>query len=148
MKVQRAVLALVIAAVSVGAGGCVMHYLMPHAHPPAASEFGQGPRTSAAGHYVATLVPEAPLKVRELQSVRLDVVDAKGVPVDGAAIAVDGGMPAHGHGLPTQPRVTRGLGHGGYLVEGLRFNMGGWWVLTFQVDGAAGPDSVTFNLDL
>jgi hypothetical protein len=33
-------------------------------------------------------------------------------------------------------------------VEGMRFNMGGWWVVKFRVDAPAGPDSVVFNLDL
>ena len=36
-------------------------------------------------------------------------------------------MPQHGHGLPTRPRVTRSLGEGIYEIEGVRFNMGGWW---------------------
>src|SRR5918911_1097661 len=73
---------------------------------------------------------------------------AAGAPVDSAAIAVDGGMPQHGHGLPTKPRVTRALGNGDHLVEGMKFNMGGWWVVKFRVDAAAGNDSLVFNLQL
>jgi hypothetical protein len=68
--------------------------------------------------------------------------------VDGATFKVDGGMPAHGHGLPTKPKVTRALGEGRYQVDGVRFSMPGWWVLSFRIDGAAGTDSVTFNLKL
>lgn len=130
------------------ATGCIMHYVMPHAHPPAVSEFGMGPRRSAQGNYVATLHADEKLKVRKLHTVRLAITDSTGHPVDGAVVDVDGGMPAHGHGLPTQPRVTQSLGNGRYQVDGIRFNMGGWWVLTFRVDGSAGPDSVTFNLDI
>jgi hypothetical protein len=57
-------------------------------------------------------------------------------------------MPEHGHGLPTQPRVRRALGDGVYEIEGLRFNMGGWWELKLAIESPAGADSVTFNLSL
>jgi hypothetical protein len=30
----------------------------------------------------------------------------------------------------------------------MKFNMGGWWTVTFAVSAAAGADSVTFNLSL
>ena len=53
-------------------------------------------------------------------------------------ITVDGGMPQHGHGLPTKPRVTRALGNGDHLVEGMKFNMGGWWVVKFRVNATRG----------
>ena len=128
--------------------GCMMHMGMPHAHPPAESEFGMGPRRSVSGVYTASIIPNGELAVRKLQTVRVAVADSAGSPVDGATIVVDGGMPQHGHGLPTQPRVTRSLGNGEYLVEGLRFNMGGWWVLHFDVAGNVGRDTITFNLDL
>lgn len=133
---------------TMGLVGCIMHALMPHAHPPARSEFGMGPRDSAGGAYVAWLVPDGQLVVRKLQTLRIAVADSTGCPVEGAEIVVGGGMPAHGHGLPTRPRVTRSLGNGEYLVEGLRFNMGGWWELKLHVDAGMGRDSVTFNLDL
>lgn len=145
----RTVKITVAATVSLLAAGCMlMHAVMPHAHPPEASEFGMGPRASAAGLYTATLISDEPLRTRTLQTVRIAVTDAAGAPVDGATIGVDGGMPAHGHGLPTQPRVTRFLGGGEYVMEGLRFNMGGWWVLELDVAGPAGSDRITFNLSL
>jgi hypothetical protein len=57
-------------------------------------------------------------------------------------------MPQHGHGLPTRPRVTRNAGDGVYDIEGVRFNMRGWWELTLSIQTAAGADRVTFNLNL
>ena len=113
---------------------------------PAASEFGLGPRTSAAGRYVATLEPATPLRPRQMQTVRVVVRDADGQAIDDAQIAIDGGMPQHGHGLPTRPRVTRSLGDGLYEIEGVRFNMGGWWEFTLAITGPRGVDTVTFNL--
>jgi hypothetical protein len=115
---------------------------------PEAEAFGLGPRVSQTGLYTARLEPSAPLRTRTMQSLRVVIMDQTGRPVDGATISVDGGMPEHGHGLPTQPRVTRGFGNGAYAVEGVRFNMGGWWELRLAISTAAGVDSVTFNLDL
>ncbi len=71
--------------------------------------------------------------------------DPAGSPVTGATLAVDGGMPQHGHGLPTKPRVTREIESGTYLVEGMKFSMPGWWDIKFDIQSAQGHDKVTFN---
>jgi hypothetical protein len=97
---------------------------------------------------VATLEPARPLRPRQMQTVRVTVRDAEGRAIDEAQISIDGGMPQHGHGLPTRPRVTRNLGDGMYEIEGVRFNMGGWWEFTLDIAGSRGADTVTFNLDL
>jgi YtkA-like len=115
---------------------------------PAASEFGLGPRSSAEGRYVATLETPKPLRPRQMQTVRVTVRDTEGLAIDEAQISIDGGMPQHGHGLPTRPRVTRNLGDGIYEIEGVRFNMGGWWEFKLAIAGPRGADTVTFNLDL
>jgi len=115
---------------------------------PASSEFGLGPRRSASGIYVATIEAQQPLRPRRMQSVRVLIRDAAGVPVDVAVITIDGGMPQHGHGLPTRPRVTQNLGGGAYEIDGLRFNMGGWWEFRLAISGPAGEDAVTFNFDI
>lgn len=126
----------------------VMAMVHGGAKPPAASEFGLGPRPSANALYTATLQPAEALRPRKLQTVQVALKDATGQAVDGAAITIDGGMPQHGHGLPTQPRVTRALGSGVYVIEGVRFNMGGWWEFKVAIAGKAGTDTVTFNLAL
>jgi hypothetical protein len=106
-------------------------------------------RSSEGGLYRATIRPQGDsIPQGRLQSWTLHLETAAGVPVDSADVAVDGGMPQHGHGLPTRPRVTRQLGQGDHLVEGMKFNMGGWWVVTFRVRSAAGSDSLVFNLKL
>jgi hypothetical protein len=137
----------ILVVISALAGG---HMLMMRSgvRPPAATEFGLGPRTSAASLYTATLTPAQPLRPRAMQAVRVTVVDANGQAVDEARIVVDGGMPQHGHGLPTRPRVTRNVGSGVYEIEGVRFNMGGWWEFKLSIASASGTDVVTFNLDL
>lgn len=140
--------AVLLAAVAIS--GCGMLMAMVHGGPerPADSEFGLGPRASVAGLYAVTLEPVEPLAKRKLQKVHVRVLDASGRPVDDATMTVDGGMPQHGHGLPTRPRMTGGLGNGRYEIDGVRFNMGGWWEFKLAIRAAAGTDSVTFNLDL
>ena len=71
-----------------------------------------------------------------------------GAPLTQADIAISGGMPQHGHGLPTAPQVTKNFGDGHYLIEGVKFNMRGWWTFEVTIDGVNGRDLVTFNLVL
>ena len=151
MKIRNAfVIALVVTA-AIGATGCGHLMMMMHGRSvsrPVATEFGTGPRASAARQFTATLQPDQPLRPRRMQTVRVAITDNTGRPVDDATIHVDGGMPQHGHGLPTRPRVTRALGDGLYEIEGVRFNMGGWWEFKLAISAPAGTDVVTFNLDL
>jgi hypothetical protein len=151
MKIRTAFVAAlaVIAAVTVtGCGHLMMMMHKSDAARPAATEFGTGPRASASRQFTATLQPDQPLRPRRMQTVRVAITDAAGAPVDNATIQIDGGMPQHGHGLPTRPRVTRALGNGLYEIQGVRFNMGGWWEFTLAIHAPAGSDIVTFNLAL
>lgn len=106
-------------------------------------------RLSEAGVYRGTIRPAGDsIPQGKIQSWMLHLETASGVPVDSASVTVDGGMPQHGHGLPTKPQVTRALGNGDHFVEGIKFNMGGWWVVKFHVSAAAGSDSLIFNISL
>ena len=115
---------------------------------PEAHEFGLGPRDSANHVYRVYLKPTETLRLRKLQNLPILVLDAQGRPVEGARISVDGGMPEHSHGLPTQPQVKGSLGGGLYDIEGLRFSMGGWWEVKLAIESPQGADRVTFNLSL
>jgi hypothetical protein len=119
-----------------------------HRERPAASEFGPGPRTSAHGLYVAKLEDAATLKPRKMYTLQVSVANTAGEAITNATITIDGGMPQHGHGLPTRPRVTKNHGDGKYEISGLRFNMGGWWELKLTITTPAGTDTVTFNLSV
>ena len=103
-------------------------------------------RPSADGKYVVTLLPPArPAAINQLHSWQVKLASPAGAPVAQARIRVDGGMPQHGHGLPTKPQVTRELPDGGYLIEGMKFSMTGWWEIKLAIDGPAGTDRVSFN---
>lgn len=109
-------------------------------------------KPTARGVYRVLLAPErAPVPLQRLHrwTVRVEPAAGTAGAADTAAtVTVDGGMPQHGHGLPTQPRVTGRLPDGRLVVDGVRFSMPGWWELRLRVDGPAGTDSVTFNLAL
>ena len=106
-------------------------------------------RQSENGVYRATIQPKGDTIPRgRVHGWTLHLETADGQPVDAAKIRVDGGMPQHRHGLPTKPRVTRQLGNGDHAVEGMKFHMGGWWVVKFAVTSEAGSDSLVFNLKL
>jgi hypothetical protein len=142
---RRQVAALRFAAVALAVSA--MSACMMFSKPPKDLDLSRT-RASASGLYRATIEPRGDTSPRNRLHVwTLHIETAAGVPVDSARIAVDGGMPQHGHGLPTKP-VARELGQGDYAVEGMKFNMGGWWVVKFRVQSPAGADSVVFNLSL
>lgn len=106
-------------------------------------------RTSKTGLYEVSYVPEVmPVPKRELHRWVIGVRDMEGRPVDGATIQVDGGMPDHGHGLPTRPQMREAQGDGRYVVDGMKFNMGGYWVVDLAIAAPAGNDTVRFELNL
>ena len=74
-----------------------------------------------------------PLAINELHSWTIHVERPDGQPVTGATVTIDGGMPAHNHGLPTTPQVTE-VGGGDYRVDGVKFQMPGQWTMTVDVD--------------
>jgi len=89
-----------------------------------------------------------PIVINQLHSWTLHLETADGNPLDNAEISVDGTMPAHSHGMPTVPRVTKSLGNGDYLVEGMQFQMPGAWRIEFKVKSAGLEDNIVLDLNL
>jgi YtkA-like len=114
--------------------------------PPASLDLSLN-KPSEAQKYVVAIQPQSPvITLNRLHTWEVKVSAVDGAPVLHAHIAVDGGMPQHGHGLPTRPRVTQELGEGRYLLEGMKFSMTGWWVIKLRVETEQyGADAVTFN---
>lgn len=86
------------------------------------------------------------LPMNQIHTWTLHVETADGAPVEDALITVSGGMPAHNHGLPTNPEVTKYLGDGNYRVEGMKFHMGGAWVVDFEISAGGVTDTARFDL--
>ena len=101
---------------------------------------------SAAKKFVVALQPPSPAPaINQMHSWQVRLASPSGQPITHAHIEVDGGMPQHGHGLPTHPQVTKELVDGTYLLEGMKFSMTGWWEIRLTIQTSEGADKVTFN---
>lgn len=110
---------------------------------------GVDPVTSESGLFRITALSQMnPVMINEIHDWTLRIETVDGEPVSGATIRVDGGMPAHDHGLPTAPQVTEELEPGLYLLEGVRFNMGGAWVLDLEIDAGDLSDTARLSFEL
>lgn len=126
----------------------IVYLTAPRSSQPAGPDIARTKATNN-GLFVASFAPErGVVRVGELESWLLTLKTKAGVPVEGAAIAISGGMPQHSHGLPTSPQATDYLGNGRYRIEGVKFTMNGWWQLHFAISAAAGSDTVLFNVVL
>jgi len=120
--------------------------LFAAAFPAAAADAGW---QSGAGLFRVTFQSELdPIVINRIHNWVLHIEDEHGAPVAGATLAVTGGMPAHDHGLPTAPQVTRELAAGDYVLEGLRFHMSGRWELQITITTDDSQDVVVISLDL
>ena len=99
-------------------------------------------------YHVAIASNLEPIAANQMHSWTIQITTPAGQPVENADIIIEGGMPQHNHGFPTAPRVTSSLGDGKYLIEGVKFNMGGWWEIKFNIAANGQHDSVTFNIIL
>jgi hypothetical protein len=145
MKHYRRLLVLALLAL-LAAGGFVAWKMMQP--PPDGLDLALV-KPSKAGLFRVAVAPESGRKEKGvLHAWTVEIKDAAGNPVNDARIAVDGGMPQHGHGLPTEPKAGASLGNGRYRIEGVRFNMGGWWVLRLGIEAGGKKDDVEFNIVL
>jgi hypothetical protein len=116
--------------------------------PPAELDLARS-KASAKGLYQVSIEPELePVEQGPLHAWIVTVATPDGKPVTDATLTLDGGMPQHGHGLPTRPQSAGPIGKGRYRIEGVRFNMSGWWVLKVGIDAPAGKDEADFNIVL
>jgi hypothetical protein len=128
--------------VILGAGAALFGMMM--GPPPADLDLGRT-QLSENGLFTATIEPGIdPIAINQIHTWTIEVEMVDGSALKPDAIKVDGGMPQHGHGMPTAPQVTRDLGDGRFAVEGMKFNMPGWWVVNVHV----GDETATFNLTL
>lgn len=118
-------------------GGC--------SNPPENLDVALSKRTDAGRYQVTLEPPEQAPAINQLHGWTVKLATPDGVAVPGASFVVGGGMPQHGHGFPTQPRVTRELSAGHYRLDGMKFSMTGWWEVKLDVRGPLGADTVTFN---
>jgi hypothetical protein len=100
------------------------------------------------GSYHVTLRSKEIVQVGKMHEWLLTLRNQKNQIVNGAQIKVSGGMPHHGHGFPTSPRVVAQLESGEYLIEGMKFTMKGQWVIDLKILVDGKTDQVRFKFSL
>ena len=106
-------------------------------------------KISDNGHFQVSYTSKLdPIEINNLHAWKIFIKDKDGADISNAKVSVIGGMPEHNHGLPTQPQITKNLGDGCYLLEGMKFHMLGWWTVTITIMNENISDVVTFNLKL
>ncbi len=96
--------------------------------------------------FIVTLRPLVePVAINQIHSWEITVATPAGTPVTKATFYIGGGMPDHGHGFPTRPRVSTELGGGKYILDGMKFSMHGRWEIKFAIQAGEVSDIVTFN---
>lgn len=89
-----------------------------------------------------------PIPMNQMHSWIVHLETPDGQVIKDAEISVSGGMPAHQHGLPTEPRVTGYLGNGDYLLEGMKFSMAGEWRIRLDIAAGEKHDKLKIYLEL
>lgn len=104
-------------------------------------------QSSRQGKFVVRMEPPATgPAVNQMHAWQVRLSAPGGAPVSQAIIAFEGGMPQHGHGFPTKPRVTHELSPGVYALEGMKFSMTGWWDMRLAIRAGDTTDTVVFNV--
>jgi hypothetical protein len=108
-----------------------------------------GEATSQAGRYRIAVRPfDAAAPRGQLHAWVVRIARTDGSPARPSHVGFDGGMPSHGHGFESSPRVTRDLGGGEFLVEGVRFHMAGDWELRVTVTEPEGTDGARLPISV
>lgn len=87
------------------------------------------------------------MALNKIQHWDLVLKHADGTPVSNAEISFDGGMPSHGHGLPTTPKVIHQQGNE-FLIRGVKFSMSGVWELYVDIKVEDKSVRLTLEIDL
>ena len=101
-------------------------------------------QTSVKGQLQSELQCVTAPAVGDFQNCTLKLNSTQTLPSD-LTIAMDGGMPAHGHGLPTAPKVVATDKVGEYRIEGLKYSMTGEWLLGFMLQSKSMNDKIVYK---
>jgi hypothetical protein len=121
---------------------------MMKAPPPKDLDFSTMKMTANNAFNVMYKSTSGNIRINRIHSWEVTVKDVNGKPVNNAKVTVVGDMPEHGHGLPTRPVVTKIGTEGLYRVDGMKFTMPGWWIVTINVMADGTHDNVSFNLNI
>ena len=101
-------------------------------------------QTSVKGQLQSELQCVTAPTVGDFQNCSLKLKSTQALPSD-LTIAMEGGMPAHGHGLPTAPKVVATGKVGEYRIDGLKYSMTGEWLLGFMLQSKSLNDKIVYK---
>lgn len=110
-----------------------------------ASLHWQASQASTKNLYQANMDCETMPEAGPFQDCTISFTDLSGNAINPEQTLIDGGMPLHGHGLPTAPVLTALDKAGTYRIDGLKYNMPGAWLLGFKIKAAQGEDKIIFD---
>ncbi|MGV6857752.1 MAG: hypothetical protein ACWA5X_02150 [bacterium] len=110
-----------------GYGGVGLFFMIVLAPASAGSGWQQVAVFDDSGEQVIFQCEEAPKVATQQRCEFVFREDVSGV------VGIDGGMPVHGHGLPTAPEVSPKGVAGHYRISGLRYSMPGEWVVACTI---------------
>lgn len=104
-------------------------------------------KKSEDGYFDVSIRPDIdPVPMNEIHTWLVEIKAADGTPVRDADVRFFGSMPLHGHGFPTEPRISGEVDPGVYALEGIKFSMAGWWSMGLGIEANGKTDRVGFNL--
>lgn len=145
---RRAMVMITIAGIAISGGAAMAAASLARSDIPAGLDRSLDRATDRAKFHVRIASTTGSIPLHKVHQWRAVITDADGRPVTGAAIRVSGGMPQHGHGLPTAPTASPAQEPGSYVLNGVKFSMDGWWELKLTIAAGGVTDSVTFNIVL
>lgn len=155
---------MVLRAIPVGFFTCSLALAIPNAWAggkPVDSGEQQQPGSSAwAPRYPSTPLPTvgkgtfkvtqsgkaAPFGLDKLEQMTISVKDKTGAPVNGANFEITARARDIVRLMQTTPQVTRQIGKGQYLVEGLSFTAAGSWLLEFGISAGGREDKALLEV--
>jgi hypothetical protein len=105
-------------------------------------------RLTDTGMYRVYTHPPSRIDMNRYQTWGIYIEDAAGNALDGVSLKVNADMPAHGHGLLSNPQIKPGSAPGRYRVEGLRFHMPGYWEIRLQMRYLGKQDGLVLPVEL
>jgi len=143
-----AILAHAPAVSGAGPADTLPAFAAPSGPLPARSDLARTRLSERGLFQVSVASRSTPVPVGALHRWEVRIATPAGTPVADARITVAGVMPDQSHLMPTEPRVTRALGEGRYLIEGVRFDRHGWWHLRLSIGYGEALDTVAFSIDV
>ncbi|MCY7295839.1 hypothetical protein [Alteromonas sp. a30] len=85
------------------------------------------------------------LALNKIQHWDVEVAQIDGEAFSEVEMVFDGGMPSHGHGMPTTPKVMKQT-DSVFVIKGIKFSMPGVWELYFDIK--RGDTNVRLTLEI